>query len=262
MNGPDPRLSCPLLDHEKVTRDSFLGGRLTICQPRDGFRAGLDSVLLAASLTARPGETVFEPGAGVGTVALCAASRLDGVRIIGLELDETACALAQANIAENGLGERVSILAGDIQAPPPAIAAAGFDQVVLNPPYGSPDEGNRSPHAARARAHAGEAAGPDLDEWLAFSMRRLKPKGRLTLIHRADKLDRILKSLTKGVGEIVVFPLWPAAGEAAKRVMVTGRKGLQTGAKLSPGLVLHGSDGGPTPALQAITRDGAGLSLS
>ena len=36
-----------------------------------GFRAGLDSVLLAASINAKSGEKVFEIGAGVGTVLFC-----------------------------------------------------------------------------------------------------------------------------------------------------------------------------------------------
>ena len=34
----------------KTTRDTLLGGRVAIEQPADGFRAGTDSILLAASL--------------------------------------------------------------------------------------------------------------------------------------------------------------------------------------------------------------------
>ena len=36
--------------HQTVTRDAFLGGRLTLSQPSHGFRAGLDSVLLGAAV--------------------------------------------------------------------------------------------------------------------------------------------------------------------------------------------------------------------
>ena len=41
-----------LVKHQTVTRDAFLGGRLTVSQPRHGFRAGLDSVLLGAAVVA------------------------------------------------------------------------------------------------------------------------------------------------------------------------------------------------------------------
>ena len=33
-----------------VTEDAFLGGRVTVRQPKSGYRAGLDAVFLAASL--------------------------------------------------------------------------------------------------------------------------------------------------------------------------------------------------------------------
>ena len=53
-----------------LTRDAFLGGRLYLWQPRTGYRAGVDPVLLAASVPARRGESVLDLGCGVGTAAL------------------------------------------------------------------------------------------------------------------------------------------------------------------------------------------------
>ena len=56
---------------KNITEDLFLGGKLSLFQPKDGFRAGLDSVLLAASVNAKSGEKVLEIGSGVGTVLFC-----------------------------------------------------------------------------------------------------------------------------------------------------------------------------------------------
>ena len=56
--------------------------------------------------------------------------------------------------------------------------------------------------------------------WLAA----LKPKGRLTLIHRADRLDALLAEVRRYAGEIVVFPLWPKSGRPAKRVLVSAKE--------------------------------------
>ena len=42
-----------------LTEDGFLGGRLRILQPEKGFRAGIDSVFLAAAVPCAPGDAVF-----------------------------------------------------------------------------------------------------------------------------------------------------------------------------------------------------------
>ncbi|HET6223567.1 MAG TPA: hypothetical protein VFE11_15445, partial [Dongiaceae bacterium] len=51
-----------------VTDDAFLGGALRILQPKEGYRAGIDAVFLAAAAPARTSrkERVLDVGAGVG----------------------------------------------------------------------------------------------------------------------------------------------------------------------------------------------------
>jgi tRNA1Val (adenine37-N6)-methyltransferase len=70
----------------ELTRDGFLGGRLALLQPRDGYRAGTDPVLLAAFVPAREGESVLDLGCGAGTAALCLAARVPVLELHGLEL--------------------------------------------------------------------------------------------------------------------------------------------------------------------------------
>ena len=53
---------------EDLTQDRFLDGRLTVSQPRKGYRAAMDPVLLAAACPARPGQSVLELGCGAGVV--------------------------------------------------------------------------------------------------------------------------------------------------------------------------------------------------
>ncbi len=244
---------------ETVTDDIFLGGHLNILQPRTGFRAGLDSVILASCLEARRGERLFEPGMGVGTATLCAAWRLRDARFVGVEIDQDMAALAQENVIRNGLEERITAVEGDVAALPQPLLAETFDQVFFNPPYAAPEEGNRARDPARARALAGDLDGPDFATWVDLAIRRLKPRGTLSLIHRAEKLDGILGLLWGRVGAVTVVPLWPMAGRSAKRVLVRGRRQIQGGLTLHPGLVLHEADGTPTPELEAIAREGAGL---
>jgi tRNA1(Val) A37 N6-methylase TrmN6 len=79
------------------------------------------------------------------------------------------------------------------------------------------------------------------------------------VIHRADRLDEVLAGLAGRAGAVVVIPLWPKAGEAAKRVVVQARRGARTPLRLAPGVVLHQADGSATPAAQALLRDGQAL---
>jgi hypothetical protein len=76
------------------TLDRFLGGRLTITQPKKGFRAGHDTVLLAATVPAEAGSHCLELGAGTGVASLCLAARIPGVFVLGLEIDQDLVRLA------------------------------------------------------------------------------------------------------------------------------------------------------------------------
>ena len=80
---------------EALSQDGFLGGRLAIWQPRVGYRAAMDPVLLAAAVAARAGESVLELGCGVGVASLCLGSRVPGLALTGLELQPAYARLAR-----------------------------------------------------------------------------------------------------------------------------------------------------------------------
>ena len=62
-------------EDDALSCDAFLGGRLRIWQPRAGYRAGIDPVMLAAAVPARPRQSVLELGCGAGTASLCLAAQ-------------------------------------------------------------------------------------------------------------------------------------------------------------------------------------------
>jgi tRNA1(Val) A37 N6-methylase TrmN6 len=238
--------------------DAFLGGRVRLRQPVDGYRAAMDPVLLAAAVPVRDQGRVLDLGCGVGAALFCHGARVPGPALYGLELDPETAEIARANAVENGFQDRARIETGDILAPPAPIAEGGFDQVFANPPYLEAAAAPASPHPGRARANVEGAA--RLADWIDAMVALARPKGGITLIHRADRLDAILARLHGPCGDIEVLPLWPRFGEPAKRVIVRARKGVRGGATMQPGLVLHGPPGTRyTPEAEAILRDGAAL---
>lgn len=239
--------------------DRLLGGRVILRQPGDGYRVAIDPVLLAASVPAASAGRLLDVGTGVGAAALCFARRVPGARVTGLELQPDLVRLARENAALNDMQDRVSIVEGDILEPPRQLRAGAFDHVVANPPYLPADRADPPPHASKAAANVEGAA--RLADWVGFALSMAKPKGCITVVHRADRLDELLTLLHGRAGGIVVFPLWPKPGREAKRVIVRARPGVKTPARIAAGLVLHNEDGSYTDEALAILRDGEALTL-
>ena len=242
-----------------LTDDLMLGGRLRLMQPRQGLRATIDPVLLAAAIAAAPGERVLELGSGSGVAALCLAARVSGCCVTGLEQDAALAALAERNAALNGMADRVDFLAGAVETPPAALVAGGFDHVMANPPYLPAGQGSLSPFRSKARA-VGEGTAA-LDLWLDLAFRLVRPGGSVSFIQRADRLGELLRGMAGG-GATLVLPLWPRAGAAATRVIVRSLRGRRTPLAILPGLVLHEADGRYSAAADAVLRDAAALEIA
>ncbi len=238
--------------------DGFLGGRLRIAQPVGGYLAGADPVMLAASCPAKPGESVLELGCGAGVALLCLGWRVTGLALSGLELQENYADLARQNAQANGLS--AEIVTGDLADMPLVLRQRSFDHVIANPPYflgGTP-----APDLGRGTARHEATA---LDLWISTALKRLKPKGWLTLIQRADRLSGILCALSPHAGAVTVLPVAARHGRDAGRIIVTARKGARTPLRLLAPFVMHEKsehlqDGEDLSAeAQAVLREGAAL---
>lgn len=251
---------------DDTTLDAFLGGQLSILQPRRGYRAGLDAVLLAATVASSPGRavSVLDVGAGVGTVGLAVARRLADTRVVSLEQNPALAELARRNAAHNALGDRVTVVQGDVLAPAAdlarlGVAADAFDHVLANPPYHAEGRGTRATDPAKAHAHV--MPDGDLGAWLRVIARVTVPGGTATLVHKAEALGALLAAMEGRFGNLKVLPIHARAGLPAQRVIVNGTKGSRAPLALLAGLVLHGDGHAFTPAAGAILRHGQALDL-
>ena len=245
---------------DEVTEDRLLGGRVILRQPTDGYRAGLDAALLAAACDAAPGDRVLEAGCGPGGALLAAAARRPGCAFTGIEREADALALAQANIATNGMADRVDALAGDVARGFRALGLERFDQVLANPPFFDDPASLRGPTPARRAAWI---ADDGLAAWTDFMLAAARDGGSLVIIHRADRLADLLHLMGAKAGSMQVRPVHPFADAPAKRVLVRAVRGGKAPLQLLPPLVLHDRDGGKhRPDVEAILRGEASLSWS
>jgi tRNA1(Val) A37 N6-methylase TrmN6 len=244
--------------HDTYTDDTLLAGRVRLRQPREGLRAGLDAVLLAAAIPARPGQTVLEGGCGTGAVFLCLLARVPGLRIIAVEREAALAALARENAALNGWADQVTVLEGDIADPSLLADQPRFHHSCANPPYW-PD-GSAPPRRLRAGAtHTG--LGPALEDWAQALATPLAHRGSLTFVLPAARFAEASSALLAArCGGVAMLPLWPRTGQPARRMLIQARRHGRQPGHLHPGLVLHDEQGW-TPGAQAILRDAAALPL-
>ena len=245
-----------------ATTDDFLGGRISVIQPRSGHRSGSDAVWLQAAVPARPRDRVLDVGAGVGVAGLALLARVPKLELTATEIDAGLCALATENAARNGFADNVTIVEADVTLPAKTLQAKGlaregYDHVMTNPPFYA--EGSARAGPAKAAAHI-MAAGA-LPAWIGFLTAATAAKGSLTIIHRPEVLGELLPLLHGRFGALTVFPLFPKESEPATRIILQGRKGSRAGIKLLPGLVLHRDDGRYTAKAEAVLRQGETLDL-
>lgn len=215
-----------------LREDGFLGGRLRILQPANGYRSGADAVMLAAACPAKGDQTVLELGCGAGVAALCLGWRQPGLGLVGLEQQPDFAELARQNSLRNGIG--IQIFEGDLARPPDALKARSFDHVIANPPYFL----SGTPASQPGRATARQEATP-LSIWLDAGLRRLRPGGILTLIQRADRLDDLLAGLRGRAGAITVLPVSAREGREAGRILLSAQKGARTPMRLLAPFIMH-----------------------
>jgi len=245
-------------DDAALTRDVFLNGRFHLWQPRQGYRAATDPLLLAAAVPATSGQSVLELGCGAGAALLALGTRVPGLSLHGIERQADYADLARRNLSENG--QTGQIIVGDLAAMPPPLRTV-FDHVLANPPYYKPtDPAARDP--GRAQALREETP---LANWIDAALRRCKPGGTVSVIHLIDRLPHLL-SLSHDRGNALrVRPITARAPRAAGRVLLQIRKGSRAPFTLLPPLVMHEGDAHErdgddfSAAARAILRDGAAI---
>ncbi|WRH88128.1 methyltransferase [Nguyenibacter sp. L1] len=259
--GVDENLPSASPDPAAIGAGSLLGGRILYRQYRDGYRTGLEPVLMAAAIPARPGERVLEGGCGAGAGLMCLAHRVPGLSGLGLERDARTALLAEANFAQNGF-DRLRVVQAALPAlpGPPDFPPDGgrFDHAFANPPWHCADS-TPSPDARRDLARRVESRDM-IALWVRCLGRQVRHRGTLTLALPAALLDCAIAAMRdNAIGSLSLFPFWPKTGRPARIMLVQGRIGGRGPAVLHPGLVLHREDGCFTPQAQSVLRDGAAL---
>ncbi|MCK5285471.1 MAG: methyltransferase [Alphaproteobacteria bacterium] len=228
----------------------LLNKRVKLRLPLQGFRPGMDSVMLASACSAQNGQSILDLGCGVGSAGLCVLTRIPDTNLKGIEIQPDHVELSIQNAIINNMEKRAEFICQNIRN----FKDGCFDHVICNPPFLESGSHLRSPDNKKASAN-GLEDDISLKNWMRAAFDNLKSGGILTIIHRADMIDKIIQGLGKSYGAIEIIPLWPKAGIAAKRVIIRAIKDRKSPAIINPGIILHNDNGGYTKRAEAILRN-------
>ena len=221
----------------------LFGGRLRLIQRQGVFPLSMDSMALGDFATVRPGDRVWDLGCGSGVLGLLLYGREPSITYTGVDCQEEACALAEENLAQNGLtGE---ILRRDIRELAVSGPAGCARLVISNPPYfpkGKPGEAART--------------GCGLEDLCQAAGRLLTNGGRFALIYPAGELVELFAALRAAGVEPKRLRLVSHTAKSAPRLaLVEGVRQGKPGLTVLPNLIWQEPEGTPTAEYRRIYHE-------
>jgi tRNA1Val (adenine37-N6)-methyltransferase len=247
----------------EATQDALFGGSVVLFQPPRGagYRTNVDALLLAAFAAApapspashgaatgplrpRAAPVAFDLGAGVGAVGLALLRFGAAKRVVFVEIDELAAAMARRNLDANGWTDRGEVVRADVSD----VARSRRGEaslVVCNPPYLAPGRGRVS--AAEARARCGR-----VEVFVEAARQLAGQRARVCFVYPAADLGELYTTLTcEGLHPKRVRFVHGTPGAPARIVLVEARAGKPGGLCVMPPLVER-SARGDTPEMETL----------
>ncbi len=235
---------------DKLTRD------WSIWQRKKGHRFSSDDMVTAFVAFGALGDRtraarVCDLGCGIGSVLLTLAWKLPAAELVGVEAQDVSYALLEKNVAENGLGSRITIHHGDLRDD--AIVAklgGGFDLVTGTPPYFPPNAALDAEDPQRAYARIEYRGG--VEAYVATGARVLGEGGALVLCAEGSVEGRVLSAAREaGLSLRARCDVFAHAG-APKPLFAVWTLLREPGGMAVTALRLRGEDGAPTEDARAL----------
>lgn len=216
---------------------------LKIIQNKDFFCFGIDSVILANyAKNLKQKSYVLDLGTGTGIIPtiLCGKTNLN--KIIGVEIQEEVCKMANKSIQYNNLQERFEIISDSILNLNNYFEKNTFDVVITNPPYKKKDTGIINITESKTLARHEITA--TLEDFIKIAKDMLKDKGEFYMVQRAERLVDICFYMRKyKIEPKEIRFVCSKPGQSPKLVLIKGKKNENAFLKIMPNLYIYDENG-------------------
>ena len=183
-------MTIELKPHERL--DRLERENIDIIQSSEVFSFSIDAVLLSdfATIPHQRKATIVDLCTGNGVVSFLLSAKTKN-KIIGVELQEVLCDMANRTIQLNQLEEKVEIIQADVREITTILKKDSIDYITCNPPYFKLQE-QALVNQKEAFTIARHEIHLPLEELLQNISGLLKMKGKAFIVHRPDRLTDIL----------------------------------------------------------------------
>ena len=233
-----------IIKSDETLDDLQLNG-IHVIQKKNGFRFGVDAVLLANFANVRKNARVIDLCSGTGIIPFIIAGKTEAKKIIGIEIQQDMVEMAKRSVEYNKLNERMEFIHGDLKDIELLKKIERAEIVTVNPPYKLQNSGIKNLEDKNAIARHEILC--TLEDVIIACRTVLKDNGRLFMVHRPDRLVDIFTLMRKHrIEPKRVRMVHPYEGKAPNIVLIEGQRDGGKFLKWDPPLNIHTEDGGYT----------------
>ena len=236
---------------EDETIDDLQLKNLNLIQKKDGFKFGIDAVLLSDFACIKNKHRVIDLCTGTGVIPFLIYGKYEPQSVYGLEIQEDMVDMAKRSVKLNSLDEKVFFLNEDLKNIEFLKQLEKFDVVTVNPPYKLNNSGIINPNDKLAIARHEILC--NLEDVISASRVLLKDNGRLFMIHRPERLADIFTLMRKyKIEPKRVKMIHPKIGKAPNIVLVEGQRDGGAYLKWEAPLYVYDDNGKYTKEIDSI----------
>lgn len=227
--------------YETERVDDLLTHDLSIIQSEQVFSFSMDAVLLARFANIPKYGRILDLCSGNGVIPILLSTRTNA-QIEGIEIQTRLADMARRSVEMNGLTERINIIEGDLRDLAKEGGNGIYDAITVNPPYmpltGGDLKLSEHQSIARHEIHC------TLEDVAQAAMRLVKPGGKISMVHRPQRLGDIITMFRKYRMEPKVIRfVHPRAGSEANMVLVEAHRDGKPDVKILPPLIVYQESG-------------------
>lgn len=214
---------------------------LFLIQKLDGFKFGVDAVLLADFANVKSKHRVIDMCTGTGIIPFLVYGKYSPKSILGLEIQEDMVEMANRSIKINSV-DNISFINGDLKDLKLLKSIEKADVVTVNPPYKLNNAGIINPRDKMAIARHEVMC--NLEDVIIAARILLKDNGRVFMVHRPERLADIITLMRKHKIEPKrIRMVHPNKRKAPNIVLVEGQRDGGAFLKWDEPLFVYNEDG-------------------